>query len=68
MVNTKTLKSRMKDIGITQRSIAESMGLSQATISQKFSGSRPLTVDEAETLCKILHIPDSDFSKYFFTA
>ena len=67
MINSMKLKGRLRELGLTQKDLAYALKLSKATISQKLSGFRPLTIDEAEKIAEVLRIPDSAFGSYFFS-
>lgn len=66
MVNSVLIKERAKAMGIRQKDIAEALGIQQSTANQKINNVRPMLLDEAETICKLLRISDSEFSSYFF--
>ena len=42
MVNTRKIKSRMLELGLTQQDIARALGLTACTVSQKLNNIRPL--------------------------
>lgn len=50
------LRGKVVEKGFTQRSLAESMGLSKNTISAILTGKKSPTLDEVFTLCKVLEI------------
>ena len=64
--NTRKIKGRMAELGLTQKDIAEKLDLSQATVSQKISGSRPLYLDEAQKIAELLCIEDEEFRSFFW--
>lgn len=66
MVNTKKIKARLVEIGLTQDDLARKMGLATCTINQKLNNIRPLKLSEANMIAKILDIDDIDFKSYFF--
>ena len=66
MVNTRKIKGRIVELGLTQRDLAKALELSQPTVSQKISNIRAMTVQEAFMLADILKIPDREFREYFF--
>lgn len=66
MINTNKLKGRMAELQITQKDIAKSLGLAQPTVNQKINNIRPMDLNEAEKLSKLLHIKPEDFAVYFF--
>lgn len=68
MPNTEKLKSRMKDMGITQADLAKKVGLATPTMCQKINNIRPFSLDEAEKVALALKIKDKDFGTYFFTS
>ena len=66
MLNTRKIKARMKELGLTQADVGDKLGLAPATVSQKINGSRPMTVEEADKLAVILSISDQEYGAYFF--
>ena len=66
MVNGRALKQKMKELGITQKEIAATLGCKAPTVSQKINGLRPLYLDEAWTIAKALNIGSGEFCAYFF--
>ena len=66
MLNTKKLKGRITECGLTQRDVAKALGIATATASQKINGIRPLYLEEAEKLMDLLQIDSKNFSSYFF--
>lgn len=66
MVNTKKIKARLVELGLTQDDLARKMGLATCTINQKLNNIRPLKLSEANMIAKILDIDDVDFKSYFF--
>ena len=66
MINSKKIKGRMAELGITQKEMAKYMGIAQATVNQKINNIRTMDVDEAEKISIILKIPCEDFAEYFF--
>ena len=57
-MQTNLLKAKMVSNGLTQRSLAESLGMSKNTLSYKLRGRRPFDVDEVARICELLHITD----------
>lgn len=66
MINTNKIKGRMAELQITQKDVANSLGLAQPTINQKINNIRPMDLNEAEMLSNLLHIKPEDFAVYFF--
>lgn len=66
MINTNKIKGRMSEMQLTQKDIAEQMGLAQPTVNQKINNIRPMDLNEAEKLSDILKIPEEEFTTYFF--
>ena len=56
----------MVELGITQKDIANALGVATSTISQKINNINPMTVREAFLISEILNIPDHQFKDYFF--
>lgn len=66
LINTNKIKGRMSEMQLTQKDIAEKMGLAQPTVNQKINNIRPMDLDEAEKLSDILKISEEEFPSYFF--
>lgn len=66
MVNSRKIKSRLVELGLTQKDIAASLKLSAPTVSQKINNVRPFFLNEADELARILEIPVNQFGDYFF--
>lgn len=66
MINTNKVKGRMAELRLTQKDIANSLGLAQPTVNQKINNIRPMDLDEAEKLSNLLNIPPEEFAVYFF--
>lgn len=68
MVNTKKLKARIAEQGMTQKEVAKALNLAPATISQKINNVRPMYLKEADKLADLLKIKCFEFGEYFFTS
>ena len=66
MVNSKKLKGRIVELGLTQKDLAKALGVATPTVSQKLNNVRSMSVDEAFIIADLLKIPDEQFRKYFF--
>lgn len=66
MINTRKIKSRMCELGLTQKDVANALHIAQPTVNQKINNIRPMDLQEAEDLSKILKIDSMDFAEYFF--
>lgn len=67
MINSAKIKGRMVELGITQKDMAEYLGIAAPTVSQKLNNVRPMDLVEAERIAEMLKIPDNEFGKYFFS-
>lgn len=68
MLSSEKLKARMKEKGITQKQIADVLGVAPPTVSQKLNGIRPMDLNEAKTIADKLEIDSADFGVYFFAS
>lgn len=68
MPNTKLLRSIMVANGVTQRELANAVGISENTMSAKITGKRPFNTDEAIKICGLLNIEDTTIMKDIFLA
>lgn len=66
MLNSEMIKARMKEKNVTQKDIANILGIAPPTVSQKINGVRPMDLNEAEAIAKKLDIMPSEFGRYFF--
>jgi transcriptional regulator with XRE-family HTH domain len=66
LVHTNKIKGRMVELGITQKDIANALGVATSTVSQKINNVNPMTVREAFIISEILNIPDEQFKDYFY--
>ncbi len=67
MINSNKIKGRMVELGITQKDVAKALNIAPPTVSQKINNVRPMDLNEAEELARILKILPSDFAEYFFS-
>ncbi|SDY14198.1 helix-turn-helix domain-containing protein [Eubacterium barkeri] len=67
MLNTKKIKGRMVELGMTQKDLATEMSLAIPTVNQKINGIRPMSLDEAEVVATVLKIDSRKFGEYFFS-
>ena len=61
MLDTRKIKARMVEMGLTQKDLAMAIGCSEPTISQKLNHVRPITLDEAEKIGNILKLSDEEY-------
>lgn len=68
MINSKKIKARMVELGLTQKDLAKPnvMNCSCPTVSQKLNCKRPITLDEAEALGKLLKLSETEYYYFFF--
>ena len=66
MLNSEMIKARMKEKKVTQKEIADMLGIAPPTVSQKVNGVRPMDLEEARAIANKLDIDSSDFGAYFF--
>lgn len=67
MINSNKIKGRMVELGITQKDVAKELKIAPPTVSQKINNVRPMDLDEAETLARMLNILPENFAEYFFS-
>ena len=69
MLNILKIKARLKEMGLTQKNLAQKMELNEATINAKLNdeNGRTLTIDETNKILKFLQIDKTDINDYFFT-
>ena len=69
MLNILKIKARLKEMGLTQRDLANKMGVNESTVNAKLNdkNGRTLTIDETNKILKILKIDKLHINEYFFT-
>lgn len=65
MINSSAIKERLKELNLTQKDAANSMNCKQSTASLKINNRRPMYLDEAWALARLLKVEDN-FCVYFF--
>ena len=66
MLNIAKVRGRMAELKLSQKDVAEALGISVSTASQKLNRVRPIDLDEAEKLATLLKLEDNQFGEYFF--
>lgn len=67
MINSNKIKGRMVELGITQKDVAHELQIAPPTVSQKINNVRPMNLDEADKLARLLEIQTGEFGEYFFS-
>lgn len=68
MLNVDKVRGRMAELRLTQRDVAEALGIAVPTASQKLNRVRPMDLDEAEKLASLLKLANDEFGLYFFAS
>ena len=68
MPNSELIKKQMKEKGVTQKDLAEAIGIAAPTVSQKINGIRPLDLSEARIIAEKLEINAGEFGEFFFSS
>ena len=66
LLNIDKVRGRMAELRLTQKDVANALGIALPTASQKLNRVRPMDLDEAEKLAELLRIDDAQFGEYFF--
>lgn len=66
LINSNKLKGRLVEKGLTQKDVANILGIAQPTVNQKINNVRPMDLNEAEKLAELLDIKPEEFQIYFF--
>lgn len=66
LINTKKIKGRLVEYGLTQKDVAKALNIAQPTANQKINNIRPMDLREAEKLADLLCIKPEEFQSYFF--
>lgn len=65
--NYSKLRGKIREMGITQKQIAEKIGTGESTISAKLNNKCYFYQPEIAKICDILNIADEEVGLYFFT-
>ena len=65
-LNYSKLLGRIKECGFTQKSLAESIRISNSTLSAKLNNKNAFTVIEMANICRALNISKQEIGEYFF--
>lgn len=66
MLNIAKVRGRMAELKLSQKDVALALNIAAPTVSQKLNRVRPMDLDEAEKLAKLLRLKDNQFSEFFF--
>ena len=64
--NYSKLLGKIRECGLTQERLAEAIGKNKSTISAKINNQFSFTQEEMIAICKVLDVPVSEISEYFF--
>ena len=65
VINSEKIKQRMHEKRVTQKELADALGLKISSVSQKLNGKRTFYLHEAVKVCEVLEIPPEEFASYF---
>ena len=65
MVDSRKIRARIIELGLSRQQIAAALDISEHTLHNKISGLTPFKADEAYQLAKMLDVED-DMVPYFF--
>lgn len=60
------LQGRIKELHITQDSVAKYLNINKSTFSLKINNQVPFSQDEVNQMITLLKIPDDEIKVYFF--
>lgn len=66
MINYAKLKGLMAERGLTVVSLAHMLGVSRQSASEKVNGKSKITLTEAQTIAKALHMDKEERDMIFF--
>lgn len=59
------LRGKMAENGITQKALAEALGITQVALCDKLNGRREFKLREVRTVCIVLGISPGDIAFFF---
>lgn len=66
-MNYSKLIGRAAELGLTQKTLAEKIGVSESHFCQKLNGNYSFKQREICAICEVLHIAADEIGLYFFT-
>ena len=60
------LRGRIRDHGLTQKDLAEKIGISEGQFCQKMAGTFMFRQDEINRICTLLEIQPAEIGSFFF--
>lgn len=64
--NYSKLLGRIREKGLTQKQLAEKIGITHGTLSVKLNEKYPFTTRDINAICKVLDISKGEIGDYFF--
>lgn len=61
------LRGKIRECGLTQKEVAEQIGVSEGQLNRKLAGEYSFRQDEMEGIARVLKIDLCELGKYFFT-
>lgn len=61
------LRGKLAEMSMSQKELAERIGISEGQLSGKLSGKFVFKQSEISRICKTLSLPNDDIGDYFFT-
>lgn len=70
MINSNEIKAQMKRVGMTQKNLADVIGMDPSTLNRKINNENGtvLTVKEANEIAQALNIPRESMTDIFFAS
>lgn len=66
MVNTQLLVYTLKRKGVKKSFVAEQMGITRATFTNKLKGVSPFSLDDVKAIAKALELTNKEVQEIFF--
>lgn len=64
--NYAELLGKIKARRMTQKELADAIGVNKATLNLKLNGKGSFTTEEIDSICRVLDIPNNKIGDYFF--
>lgn len=66
-MNYNRLRGRIRELGVTQKELADATNMTESHFSQKMNNKYEFTSDEIRIMVNVLAIPQTEIGSYFFT-
>jgi transcriptional regulator with XRE-family HTH domain len=64
--NHSKLRGKMRELGFSQSTLADAIGINESTLSAKLNGKAYFSTLEIDKICQVLNIANAEIGAYFY--